>query len=83
MNRREAIRQKCYQCSSDEWKEVRDCKKKDCALFPFRTGKELQDPKERDKAIKAECMDCMNRQPWLISNCGDDCPLHEFHGYTR
>jgi len=58
-------------------------KRKTAHYSHFGQEKGLQDPKERDKAIKAECMDCMNHQPYEISNCtSGDCPLFIFRGYT-
>jgi len=34
-----AIRTKCLECSAGQIKEVRDCVITDCALYPFRMGK--------------------------------------------
>ena len=34
-----AIRAKCLDCSYDQPSEVRDCHLTDCALWPFRMGK--------------------------------------------
>jgi hypothetical protein len=34
-----AIRKKCLDCSCDNTAEVRKCVVTDCALFPFRMGK--------------------------------------------
>ena len=34
-----AIRAKCLDCSVDAVSEVRDCSIRDCALWPFRMGK--------------------------------------------
>ena len=35
-----AIRQKCLECSNWQWTEVRDCHINDCALYPYRFGKD-------------------------------------------
>ena len=34
-----AIREKCLECSNWQFKEVRLCPSKDCALYPFKFGK--------------------------------------------
>jgi len=39
-NRNRAIRLKCYDCSCFNRAEIRECVIKDCALFPYRMGKE-------------------------------------------
>jgi hypothetical protein len=83
LNRRKAIRLKCLECSNEEYKEVINCPCTTCSLYPFRSGRGKQDPKERDLAIKIECMSCMAGQTFEISNCGMNCPLREFRGYTR
>lgn len=38
-----AIRLKCYECSSENWNDVKECPIKECALYPFRHGKRLSD----------------------------------------
>lgn len=83
LNRRSAIRQYCLECSEDA-KDVRHCPVLGCSLFPYRSGRGKQDPKERDTAIKLECMSCMNYQPKEITFCENaSCPLWEFRGYIR
>lgn len=54
-----AIRLKCLDCSCDQPKEVRLCPCTDCALYPFRFGKnpyrakrELTDEQRRDIAMR-------------------------------
>jgi hypothetical protein len=34
-----AIRQKCMECSNWQYSEVRDCHIEDCALWPYRMGR--------------------------------------------
>ena len=34
-----AIRRKCLDCSGDSTEEVRNCVIEDCALYPFRMGR--------------------------------------------
>jgi hypothetical protein len=70
-------------CSEDVKKEVKNCPCTDCSLYPYRFGRGKQEPKERELAIKRECMSCMAGHTFEISNCGMNCPLHEFRGYTR
>ena len=85
MNRRKAIRLKCLECSGYEYNEVKNCgHKDDCSLYPYRFGRGQQNPKLRDKAIRAFCMWCCVDQILEISMCGSgDCPLFEFRGYNR
>ena len=71
MNRRQAIRDKCLMCSEDVKKEVKNCPCTDCSLYPYRFGRGKQEPKERELAIKRECMSCMAGHTF------------EFRGYTR
>ena len=39
LTRGKAIRQKCLECSAWQEKEVRLCPAKDCALWPYRMGR--------------------------------------------
>ena len=59
-NRKDAIKEKCYDCSGFCHKEVRNCEHDDCQIYDFRTGEDKQDPIARDKAIRAFCLWCMN-----------------------
>jgi hypothetical protein len=38
----QAIKERCYDCSGFEWKMVRECDFSDCALHPYRLGKNPQ-----------------------------------------
>lgn len=40
LTRGKAIRAKCMDCSAWSFKEVKLCPVKDCALYPYRLGKE-------------------------------------------
>ena len=55
-NRRKSIRKKCLDCSGFSPKEVTNCSFKDCALYPYRSGKGKQNPKARAKAIRKYCL---------------------------
>jgi hypothetical protein len=84
MNRRQAIKAKCLDCSGYERKEAYNCHHVDCSLHPFRTGYEKQDPKVRDEAIKKYCLWCMYDQPGEISLCtSPECALFKYRGYLR
>jgi hypothetical protein len=39
----QAIRQKCLECSVWQINEVRFCQAKDCALWPFRHGRRVDE----------------------------------------
>lgn len=53
-----AIRAKCLECSCENPNEVRECPITDCALYPFRFGKNPYRTKrelsEEQKAVLAE-----------------------------
>ena len=83
MNRRRAIKLKCMECSADEIKEVKNCPCTDCSLYPFRSGKGNQNPKERDRAIRKYCIWCVVDQPGELNYCSCDCPLYDFRGFIR
>jgi hypothetical protein len=84
MNRRKAIKLKCLDCSGYEYKEVKNSgHKDDCSLYPYRFGKGAQNPKERDKAIRAYCVWCMVGQIGEIPRCGDtNCALYHYRVYN-
>jgi hypothetical protein len=84
LNRRQAIKQKCLDCSGYERNEVTYCRCKDCSLQPYRSGKGKQSPPDRDRAIREYCMWCTLDQPREISLCpATGCPLYEFRGFMR
>lgn len=84
MNRRQAIREKCLDCSGYEKKEVKNCYCTGCSLYPFRTGRGKQNPQERDRAIREQCMYCQMDHPREIIFCNSAwCPLYQFRGYNR
>lgn len=79
INRRKAIREKCFNCSGYLWKEVDTCNFDDCQLFNFRSGKGKQNAKNRNKAIHDYCNWCMCGQISEISKCpSKDCPLYAY-----
>jgi len=78
MNRRQAIRERCLDCSGFSPKAVRECEFTHCELYPYRMGTGKQDPQKRDKAIRDFCLDdCMNGERNEVSLCpSEDCPLY-------
>jgi hypothetical protein len=79
LNRREAIRARCLDCSGFSAKEVRECPLSDCPLYPYRFSAGKQDPKKRDKAIRTYCRECMNGQRVEVYGCpSGDCPLFPY-----
>ena len=84
MNRRQAIRARCLDCSAGSAGEVRNCPFTECSLYPFRMGSGEQDPKERNKAIRAYCRWCVNGQRQDVILCPSGaCPLFRFRPYGR
>ena len=45
----QAIKQHCFECSGNSYKERESCDIKDCSLHPFRLGKR---PKRLERKIK-------------------------------
>jgi hypothetical protein len=59
LNRRQAIRERCLNCSAWYPKEVSTCEFHDCQLYPYRMGKGKQNAKARAKALLSYCRWCM------------------------
>ena len=79
LNRRQAIRARCYDCSGFDKTEIRECPIDDCALYPYRMATGRHDPKTRDRAIRAYCLFCMNNQRKEVSLCpSGSCPLYPY-----
>ena len=79
LNRRQAIRERCLNCSGCIPSEVAKCPFKDCPLYPFRMGKGSQSPKRRNEAIRRYCLWCMAGQRSEVKKCVSvHCPLHHF-----
>ncbi len=75
-NRRKSIRKKCLDCSGFSPKEVTNCKFKDCALYPYRSGRGKQNPKARSEAIRKYCLWCVVDQRNEMLKCPSiDCEL--------
>ena len=80
-----AIRAKCFTCIGAATKgDVRKCDFTDCALHPFRFGKDPYRGKPKPegylpplKAIRAECLDCCCGSAHEVRLCGLECPRHE------
>ena len=54
--RKDAITAKCIQCSDYTWNEVVNCRCDDCALYPFRLGKDpfRKPPSDRQREASRE-----------------------------
>ncbi len=79
LNRRQAIRERCLNCSAWSPSEVDDCHFADCALYPYRTGKGKQSAKDRNRAIREYCLWCCNNQPKEVRLCpSGECALHQY-----
>jgi len=77
LNRRQAIHQKCLDCSGGHSKEVTECLFDDCPLYPFRSGRGHQIPSARSQAIKDYCYWCVGDQVREVSKCPSrNCPLY-------
>lgn len=79
LNRRQAIRARCLDCSGASKKEVRDCPITECPLYPYRIGTGRQEPKAREKAIRSYCLECMNDQSVEVGLCpSGNCTLFPY-----
>ncbi len=80
LNRRQAIRERCLNCSAGSTKDVAECPMTDCPLYPLRMGRGKQNPKDRNKAIMSYCrLWCSGNQIKEVRLCPSvDCPLHPF-----
>jgi len=54
-----AIREKCLECSCWQNEEVKECPATDCALYPFRFGK---DPGRKKVVMSAERKETLKKQ---------------------
>lgn len=79
LSRRQAIHERCLNCSCWIPKEVANCNFKQCALHPYRLEKGNQDPPKRQKAIRAYCLWCMNGQVGEVTKCPSvNCSLFAY-----
>lgn len=78
-NRRQAIHNKCIDCSGGIPKEVKNCTHKLCPLYCFRILRSKQNSSGRERAIRKYCFSCMNGQSGEIMKCpSHECPLFIF-----
>jgi hypothetical protein len=83
LNRRQAIRNRCIDCSGWSSREVTNCTFNDCDLYPYRMGRGRQDPKARDQAIRRYCLWCMVGQRNEVRLCPSvNCSLHPYRMTT-
>ena len=67
-----ALRTYCLWCCNDQYKEVRLCPSRGCALWPYRMGHRPQAGTAAltpVKAIRARCLDCSNGQRKAVRLC--------------
>jgi len=79
LNRRQAIRERCLNCSGWEVSQVTKCEFIDCPLWNYRTAAGKQNPKARAKALSQYCLWCCAGQRAEVLKCPDTlCPLWAF-----
>lgn len=81
-SRRSAIRLRCLDCSAGSRIEVEQCRHLKCPLHIFRSGQGKQDPRDRDRAIKAFCLECNNTRAEVILCTAKACSLHPYRKAT-
>lgn len=76
MTRSKAIKAYCFDCSGNNYKEVRECEFADCPLYAGRQGKRPKGYQPK-KQIRYYCVnDCMNGSANEVKLCGEvNCPL--------
>lgn len=81
-SRAKAVRDRCYDCSGYDRKEVRECNRTECPLWQFRNAKSTTEKKKgvsRAKAVQQYCLDCCNGSATERDRCpSEDCPLWNF-----
>lgn len=56
----QAIRRKCYECSNNQYWEIRGCQVKECPLYKFRNGHVPK--KENDSLSEQISMDSIDEK---------------------
>ena len=78
INRRRACRLMCVECMGWAEGEVNNCNTA-CPLSDFRNMTGEQNVRNRDKATRKFCLECMNENAYLISQCtAVYCPLYPY-----
>jgi len=80
-----AIRRECLVCSGDSFDMVRNCPSTNCALWPYRFGRNPE-PEEIGgrpsplRAIRAKCKECVGFEVAEIARCTEQdlCSLWEY-----
>jgi hypothetical protein len=79
LNRRQAIRERCLNCSGWSTAGVKYCTHTWCHLHPYRMGTGKQKSKNRDLAIRKYCLWCCCDQINEVRLCPSrDCALFAF-----
>jgi hypothetical protein len=79
LNRRKAIRERCFSCSGWSYQAIEACQHSDCPLFSFRSGKGKQSARERARAVRDYCKWCMAGKASEVVKCvSESCPLFAY-----
>ena len=82
LTRREAIYQTCLNCGDGSAKDIKNCDRTACKLFPFKDRKGKHDAALRNRAIREMCLWCMGstkHSAGHVRECEDKgCPLFTF-----
>ena len=79
LNRRQAIRERCLNCSGWSTAEAKHCRITKCHLHKYRMGNGSQNAQERDRAIRKYCLRCCCDQIHEVRLCPSrDCALFAF-----
>jgi len=79
LNKKKAIRLKCFNCSGWSQKDVKECKTTDCKLYPYRMSENPNSGVQRAKDIKSYCTWCLNTNVHDVKKCVDfSCPIWPF-----
>jgi hypothetical protein len=79
LNRKQAIRERCLNCSCWNAVEVELCQKTDCLLYKYRMNGSNQNAKERNRDLRKYCLECCGGNSHEVKKCPSlDCPLYAF-----
>jgi hypothetical protein len=77
---KKGIREKCLNCCNWSPKEVKQCDRTNCHLYPYRMAQNPEDTKDRRKAVRRYCLSfCMEDQITEVKLCTcKDCSLYPY-----
>jgi hypothetical protein len=79
LNRKQAIRERCLNCSGWNAVEVEICQQTVCQLYKYSMNGSNQNAKERNRDLRKYCLECCHGSLGEVKKCPAlDCPLYAF-----